>query len=69
MCEKNKKPQETIELKDDALEQASGGASIGEICTLACRACKKFTDHKCVEFEYWRCTVCGCWFDNKGLVI
>ena len=68
MCEKNKKPQETIEITDDQLEQASGGESVGDICTLPCRECAKFTDHKCVQVGYWRCTVCGRWFDNKGFV-
>ena len=29
MCEKNKKPQETIELTDDQLEDVAGGSDSG----------------------------------------
>ena len=32
MSEKNKKPQETIELTDDELEQAAGGGNKRTIC-------------------------------------
>ena len=63
MCEKNKKPQETIELNDDQLEQASGGESVGDREEMFCRQCG-MTVHEYNEAGRWHCTVCGCWFIN-----
>ena len=53
MCEKNKKPQETIELTDEQLEQAAGGGDESTICTVclqelgtneSCGYCKMYNN-------------------------
>ncbi|MBQ8313763.1 MAG: hypothetical protein IJX84_11255 [Clostridia bacterium] len=62
MCEKNKKPQETIELTDDQLDNVVGGAKIGDRTTRKCPLCGASVLHeyrKGAEGEGWYCTVCG----------
>ena len=56
MCEKNKKPQETIELTDDQLEDVAGGAD-GDTKMRGCDKCGLVLHER--RSGVWYCTVCG----------
>ena len=71
MCEKNKKPQETIELTDDQLDNVVGGEAIGTRKEWKCSTCDARVLHEYrvgAVGEGWYCTVCGQYW-GKGLVI
>ncbi|MBQ8313761.1 MAG: hypothetical protein IJX84_11245 [Clostridia bacterium] len=69
MCEKNKKPQETIELTDDQLEDVAGGAD-GDTKMRECSNCKQKVPHEYRGGELY-CTVCGkkYWNDNYSALL
>ena len=57
MREKNKKPQETIELNDDQLEGVAGGTD----ATTTMKECSNCNQNVLHEYRGggWYCTVCG----------